>query len=519
MTPTSTGDLVLPLVAAVAAVAVTAYASLRRRLRAATRTTPGGGATTVVPLDELDHRAVLSLIETDDSVRASREELDYVAGQFGNEVLRPYTEAVEFAGAKLAEAFAMRQRLDDGQGEARVVLADIVSRCEAAGRRLDTEAAGFDQVRALERTAREAVEYAELRFRELAARVGDADGTLAGLRERYALSAYLPVAGHDEQAKGRLMFATTCLGRARRALDRGEQADAVAHLRAVEAAVGQAELLLDGITRLSSGLTAVRSALPDALTATECDLAQAREQLGTGSARADLRGRIAYGESVVAAVREECREGAAGGKGGADASCGAGGEEVQEDARGEADAGQEPRIRCDPVGALRRIEGAGAGLDRALRRLPEGTRALGRLERALLVADGTVRATSDYVTTHRGAIGCEARTRLAEAGRRLREAGSTDAPPAGALADAREADALARQARQLAERDVRAFGTPYGEGIWTGSAVLGGILLSAPHRPGEGGPAHYGGPATRGRGDGGDLFRPLEPDSAPSEGP
>jgi hypothetical protein len=87
--------------------------------------------------------------------------------------------------------------------------------------------------------------------------------------------------------------------------------------------------------------------------------------------------------------------------------------------------------------------------------------------------------------------------------------------PADALADAREADAFAREARRLAERDVRAYGTPYGEGLWTGGAVLGGILLDThrrgerPGHPGDGGPASFGGPGTRGRRDGGELFRPM----------
>jgi hypothetical protein len=184
----------------------------------------------------------------------------------------------------------------------------------------------------------------------------------------------------------------------------------------------------------------------------------------------------------------------------------------------------------DPIDALRRIEQVSTGLDRALHRKPGGPRALARLERALLTARSATCAASDYVTTHRGAVDCDARTRLAEAERLLRGAENTDAPPvpapSAALASAREADTLARQARQLAERDVRAYGTPYGEGLGTGGAVLGGILLDTHHRggdgqghPGDGGPASYGGPGTRGRGDGGKLFRPLQPRPSPPEAP
>ncbi|MFC3575836.1 hypothetical protein ACFOZ0_21650 [Streptomyces yaanensis] len=573
---TSTADLVLPLIAAVAAVAVAVYASLRRRRRMTTRTTPGGATPTVVSLDELDRRARRSLVETDDCVRTSREELRCVAAQLGDVAVRLHAEAVEFAAAELSAAFRARQRLDDGEGATRTLLEEILARCEAAGRRLDEEAAGLDRTRALERTVRDALEHAEARFRELAARIADADGTLVGLRERYALSAYLPVAGHDEQAKDRLVFTMTCLNRSRQDLDRGDTQNAVVHLRAAEAAVDQAALLVDGIARLAAALATATERLPTALTDTESALAEAREQVGTESARGDLRGRIAYGESVLAGVRSEM-----GGERttGADANTGGkepgggdrteGGEDTGEAATGESGAdtrettgetgahtpettgvegadseggcggsgqgevdrrrmngaegargGRRARDPYDPVDALRRIEQVAVGLDRALwREPPGGSHALGRLERALLTARCTVGAASDYVTTHRGAIGCEARTRLAEAERRLRDAENTDVPPvpspADALTDAREADALARQARQLAERDVRAYGTPYGEGLWTGGAVLGGILLDASHRraegpghPGDGGPASYGGPDTRGRRDGGELFRP-----------
>lgn len=556
---TSTGDLVLPLVAVVAAVAVAAYASVRRRIRVTTRTTPGG-APTVVPLDELDRRARGLLVVTDDCVRTSRDELGWAAGQLGDAAVREYAEAVEFAASELAAAFRIRQRLDDGEGGRRVLLEEVAARCGAAGRRLDTEAAGFDQARALEQTVRDAVERAEARFREVAARVADADGTLAGLRAQYALAAYLPVAGHDEQARDRLVFATTCLNRARQAVDGDETAGAVVQLRAAEAAVGQAELLVTGIARLASALATATDHLPAALTDAETGLAQAREPLDTEAARADLRGRIAYGESVVAQVRKETggegaeedtgtEEDTRAGAGGTDdagtddgvtAAAATGATEdrrTEEETRAGAGASEDGGTtaagtggRSDPVGALRRIEQVAVGLDRAVRHEADGPRVLRRLERAVLVARSTVGATADYVTAHRGAVGCEARTRLAEAERQLREAENTDAAPvpapAEALADAREADALARQARQLAERDVRAYGTPYGDGLRTGGAVLGGILLNAPHRhgdppgyPGDGGPASYGGPGTRGRRDGGGLFRPARGQGPPREEP
>ncbi|MYV68882.1 TPM domain-containing protein, partial [Streptomyces sp. SID2131] len=82
--------------------------------------------------------------------------------------------------------------------------------------------------------------------------------------------------------------------------------------------------------------------------------------------------------------------------------------------------------RYDPIGALRRVEEADAALDEALegaRERESGTRrARALLDQAMLTARSAIGAASDYVATHRGAVGSEARTRLAEAGRRWEKA-------------------------------------------------------------------------------------------------
>jgi hypothetical protein len=122
---------------------------------------------------------------------------------------------------------------------------------------------------------------------------------------------------------------------------------------------------------------------------------------------------------------------------------------------------------------------------------------------ALLVAHGTAADAADFVTTHRGAVGHAARLRLAEAQRLL--APPPTAPPGRARAqhpaEHLTADTLARQARDLAEQDVRLHGTPLartaGQANGVGGAVLGGILLGGD--PDGGPPASFGGPHTRAR--------------------
>ncbi|MFJ8994368.1 hypothetical protein ACIRQH_28695 [Streptomyces sp. NPDC102279] len=454
----TTGDLVPPLVAAGAAGALAAYTYGRRRRRATTRTTPGGNGHRLTPLPELDLQARQLLVEIDDCVRASAEELGFAAAREPADAVTPHREALAYAEAELRAAFRLRRRLDDAGtapdgDDRREALEEIVSRCRDAGRRLDAAAPGFDQLRALERDTSAAVEGAETRFRELAARTPATEAALAGLHERYAPTASLPVTGDVEQAKDRLVFATLRLNQARQCADRGEGTEAAASLRAAEAAVAQAGVLLDGVDRLTAELATTAARLPVALASTEAALGAVHGRrptaLGTEPFPVGGDARSARAEVLLAGVRREMTSGP-----------------------------------YDPPDALRRVVEAGALLSEAGEAEVPGLR-----DHALLSARGALTSATGFVGTHRGAVGSTARTRLAEAERLLGPGSST-------LAETRRADALAQEARRLAERDVRAYGTPSGgdAGAGTGGAVLGGILLG----DGEG-PVSYGGPRTRGR--------------------
>jgi hypothetical protein len=452
---TTTGDLVPPLVAVGAAGTLAAYAYARRRRRATTRTTPGGDPE-VVPLHELDRQARQLLVEIDDCVRVATEELGLAADRSAGDAIEPFVYDLRHAEAELAAAFRLRQRLDEAEASGAIlteddtgeVLEEIIARCQDAGRRLDAAAPGFDQIRALERNAVAALESAETRFREVAARTPAAEATIAELHKRYAPATSLPVAGDAEQAKDRLVFTTFHLNQARQYADRGDGAKAAAHLRAAEGALGQAADLVNGVDRLVGELAAAAAELPEALAAVEAVREAARRLPPDGPA--GLVGQLGHTEAVLSGVRHETAAG--------------------------------PH---DPLDALRRVMEAAAGLAEA----GAGDVPAGRA-RALLPAHSALAGASSFIGTHRGVVGSEARTRLAEAERLL-------GPGSAGLSEVRRADDLAREARRLAERDVRAYGNPSGGrgGAGAGGAVLGGILLS----DGEGGPMSYGGPRTRGR--------------------
>ncbi|MER5446190.1 hypothetical protein ABT052_13390 [Streptomyces sp. NPDC002766] len=385
---TSATDLVLPLAVVGAAGVLAGYGYVRRVRRSRTRTTPAAGRLVPAALPdpaELDGRTRVLLTEADDRVRADGEQLGFAEERAGAEAVAPFARALEGAEAELSAAFRMRQRYDDGVPDddtaRRHTLAGIVGRCTEAVRRLDAEREAFDRLRALESDGLgPALEIAEARFRDLTGRTAAAEATVADLTARHGRTATSSVAGHVEQAKDRLVSATTRLNQARQSSDLGEGEQAAQHLRTAEEDIALAASLIDAIDRLDAALTSAASLVPAALTGAEAALAGRRDP---GADR------------VLAAVREDLTTGA-----------------------------------YDPLDALRHIV-------RAVGPPPDGVLSAA----AWLVARTSVTAADDFVTTHRGLVGAEARTRLAEARRLL----LTD-PPA--------ADTLAGQALDLAEQDT-----------------------------------------------------------------
>ncbi|MBX7547544.1 hypothetical protein ABZX95_16520 [Streptomyces sp. NPDC004232] len=451
---TSTADLVLPLVAGGAAVALAGYGWLRRTRRARTRTTPGvvPAAPPAPTAADFDRQARTALVTADDCVRTSGEELSFVRQRFARPDIEVFAHALRAAETELSAACAIWRRYEQGvprdPAARRQALVGVIGRCAEAGRRLDSEAAELDLLRGLEGPGLgEALEAAEGRFRELAGRTVTAQETLAALHERYARSAVEPVTGYVEQAKDRLVFATARLNEARQAADRDDGDLAARQLRAAEGAVAQAGVLISGVDRLASQLRAAAGLLPAALTGAEAELAAARR--GGGSKPlpyGELHARLTHADTVLATVRDEMTSGP-----------------------------------YDPLDALYRMT-------RAVERLENGHAGV-LSAAALLVARGSVAGAEEFIGVHRGAVGPEARVRLAEAVRDL------------SAGDVAGADRAARESRDRAEQDVRSHGTPYTAAATAApgvpGAVLGGLLLAEDEDGGP--PACYGGPETRGR--------------------
>ncbi|MFF0010225.1 hypothetical protein [Streptomyces sp. NPDC005374] len=394
----STSDLVLPGAVLAVVVVLAAYGSLRRIRRTRSRTTPAAPGTThvgayvpaaVAPASaDLDDRSRTALVDADNRLRALREELPFVEAGFGSEALVPFVRAAEAAQAELSAACAIRRRYDEGVPEEAAALAGVVGRCEEAGRRLTSAADSMRTLRALEEDPAAALTAAETRFRELTSRTAGAESTHLGDS----------VTGYVELAKDSLVTATVHLNRTHQAIASDQADEAAQRLRAAEAAISRADVLVRAVARLDSVLAECARLIPPALTGAEAELAPVRDSAGNGT-----RARLLHADAVLAAVRQELTSG----------------------------------HPYDPLGVLRRIVLAVA---------PLATGRSGVLPAAaLLVATESVAAADDYVTVHREAVGAAARVLLSEARR-------TDDLP--------RADALARESRDLAEQDVRLRGHP-----------------------------------------------------------
>lgn len=411
-----------------------------------------------LPLAELARRASSALVQTDDAVRTSEEELGFARAQFGDAATEEFRAALDQAKANLHQAFTLKQQLDDTtpdtEAEQRSWNTQIVDLCTAANASLDEKAAEFDELRKLEQNAPEALARVQEERTAVGEALGEAEALLAQLRTRYAPQAVETVIDNPELARDRIAFADEQLTEAQTDIGAGRGGEAAVGIRAAEEAVGQARRLEQAITDRGEELAQAERTSADAIVELERDIAQAQ-------ALPDPDGRIA---AAITASRQQL-----------------------EQARALL-TGTEMR----PLVALQTLESADALIDGVVTQVRDEharvQHARQQLQHTLLQAQSQVSAAEDYITARRGAVGAQARTRLAEAGAALVQAQQLEqTSPEQALGLAQRANQLATQAIESAQRDVGGFGGQGGGGNNMMGAVMGGILINSLLSGGGGG--------------------------------
>ncbi|CDO05689.1 TPM domain-containing protein [Mycolicibacterium cosmeticum] len=497
------GLLAILAVIVLAVVVLVLWQRRRRRKRraadfaAAQRADPTDpNALAAMPLDTLDDLSRSIVVDVDNAVRTSDNELALAVEEFGEKDTAPFVAAVDAAKTTLGQAFNVRQILDDTVPETpaqrRDLLTRVVVAAAKADRELEAQRGAFAALRDLVINAPARLDTLTQQMVDLSARIGPSEQTLAGLHQQFADAALTSVAGNVETAKQRLAFADQNITNARNLVARpvGSQAGLVDSVRAAESALGQARTLLDAVDSAATDINRAIAALPAAI----ADIQNGIDAAGAQLAQGNLTQAAALTAARDAAVQA------------VSAAKGAGG--------------------TDPLGAFTSLSAADADLDRLLAAVTEERETTERLRRAygqaLFSAQTRIRGVSDFIDTRRGSVGPEARTKLAEAVRQLQAAQDRQAGNLGeAIQYANGAAALAAQAQSLANEDVAAaqrhyggYGGGYGGGGSNAGAVLGGIIigniLSGALRGGLGGsvgggwsPTSFGGSGSSGGSFGG----------------
>lgn len=432
-----------------------------------------------VPINALDDLSKSIVVEVDNAVRTSANELVLAVEEFGETQTAPFAAAVDNARQTLKQAFTVRQKLDDDVPEPlperRDLLTRVVVSAAKANKELDTQSAAFRQMRDLVFNAPERMDALTQQLVTVTARLEPSDQKLAQLRTEFDEGALASVARNVTAARERVAFADDSITRGRELAAKpvaGEVGDLIDCVRGAESSLQQANTMLDAVDSAASDIRRAVSTLPAAIEDIQRGISQAGEQLAKGG----LAKSAELSTARDAAVR--------------------------------AVSAAQTNGSTDPLGTFTQLTQADADLDRLLATVTEEREASDRLERsyeqALATAESRVRSVSDYIDTRRGSIGPEARTRLNEAVRQLEAAESKrETAIDEAIKHANGASMLAAQAQQLANDDVQAGQRQYqvsygGRRQSDMGAMVGGIILGNILTGGMGG--GYGGGYTGGGG-------------------
>ena len=454
----------IPLVAIIAGLAVIALLVwIVVRARRGSRRTVGGppGAATGPPapsIEELDRAAARRLVQLDDALTTSEQELGFAEAQFGTETVVGFRTALDGARERVAEAFRLRHTLDDAEPDAEPARRERLERIGAllgeADDLLEEQEDAFDALRDVEQSLPAAIASLRSAEDDLRSRLATATATIERMRGEYAPDAIAAVSDTPDQAARLLALVREELLDADAKAAAGATGEAAVAVRSGQLAGAQLGGSLDAVDRLAGELAAARA--------------------GLAAQRADLRS----GLQAAAVVPSD---------GSVSAAAASAEAALQASDGGEA----------DPVGALQALVLADRRLDEALATAREvGERreaAAAALDQSLASARSRILSTAEYIAAHRGGVGATARSALAEAQAQLDAAVRAPADhPEQAVRAAQRAAELAVHALRQAESDVSTTmsgGAPIGipgfpggllgggrSGGGLGEAIIGGLI-------------------------------------------
>lgn len=422
---------------------------------------------------DLDRRARTALVAADERIRLTTDELTFAELELGVEPTDELRKALVSVRTHLAEAFHLHQlnhdEIPDTPEELRTRNARIVQLCEWAEDLLEDRTHALAEPIARARRAPEIIAGVRTDAEQLSARIPQARETVERLARRYAAEALTQIDENPTQAEQLLSFAEHSASVSERRREAGQREQANLALEAATEAARRAATLIDAVETFEVEALKAESTLSAIVEDSRGDLVVARTAPQV--------------PAVTAAMAEL-------------------------DAALHALPGV--GVKMDPFAMLNRLREANGALDdaiaaareRAARPIPP----LDHVRHAIDDGDRQLAVTRDVIAGHRGWIGADARTRLAEAERVRADLDrylGTSASAATtideeqreqALAMARRVGFLANEGLQLAQRDIDAsrpqapqgYGGPNqgwgGGGRGNGSGmggILGGLVIGS----------------------------------------
>ena len=395
---------------------------------------------------DLARRAEQALVAADERIRTTSDELVFAEAELGESLTSDLKAALLSVRTHLREAFQLHQlnhdEIPDTDEELRTRNARILQLCEWAQDLLDEKTTVLAESVAKVRRAPEIIAQVRADAEALGARISPSAETVSRLCARYSDSAMHQITASAAEAEQLIRFATHSadISERRRAAKQNEEANLA--LETATEATRRAGALLDAVEDFEIEALRAESTLAEVIADSRNDLIAARTAPST-PAVAEAVARL---QAALAALTP---------------------------------SGQ-PN---DPFAELSQLREANAGLDHAIatarHRAENPLPSIAQVQHAMDDADRQLGVARGLIAGHRGWIGADARTRLAEA-ERLR----VDLPGLLPAEETRVAY-LAAEALQLAQRDIDSsrpqdqdWGGGWGGGPRRGGGMGGGDIAS-----------------------------------------
>ncbi|WP_029261961.1 MULTISPECIES: hypothetical protein [unclassified Microbacterium] len=413
---------------------------------------------------DLARRAEQALVGADERIRTTSDELSFAEAELGESLTADLRTALTAVRTHLREAFQLHQlnhdEIPDTAEELRTRNARILQLCDWAQDLLDEKTSVLAESVAKVRRAPEIIAQVRADAAALSTRIPQTNEAVARLSARYADSAMHQITASAAEAEQLIRFATHSadISERRRAAKQNEEANVA--LETATEATRRASALLDAVEDFEIEALRAESTLAEVVADSRGDLIAARNAPSVPA----VAEAVAALQAALAALTP---------------------------------AGQ-PN---DPFAELSQLRDANSALDEAIakarHRAENPLPSLAQVQHAIDDADRQLGVARGLIAGHRGWIGADARTRLAEA-ERLR-VDVSDLLPAedtreAALVQARRVAHLASEALQLAQRDIDSSrprdqdwggGRGWGGGPRRGgggdlaSGILGGLVIGS----------------------------------------